>query len=1526
MRTPISLLSSWLARRLASACLLLLSLMLATQALAATPPSIISPASGTTLPSIAVGQPMSVTITAVKGTYNPNIWAECDNLDPNYNPPCLPAGLILDDSPGSLTTTLHGTPTTPGNYTFAISLLDDFSGVGVATYTLVVTGGATPTLTQVTPPTGSTAGGTTVTLTGTNLTGATAVSFGGTAASSFTVNNATTITATTPAHAAGAVNVVATTSNGTATLTNGYTYALPAPTAGAVSATVAANSSANPITLSLGGGAATSVAVASAASHGTATASGTSITYTPTAGYSGPDSFTYTATNASGTSSPATVTITVSAPTLVLSPASGALAGGSTGSAYSTTISTSGGTAPYTYAISAGSLPAGLILNTSSGVISGTPSGSGTSNFTVTATDANSATGSNAYSITVSGLPPTASPVSATVAANSSANSITLSLGGGAATSVAVASAASHGTATASGTSITYTPTAGYSGPDSFTYTATNASGTSSPATVSITVSAPTLVLSPASGALAGGSTGSAYSTTFSASGGTAPYSYTITAGSLPIGLSLNTSTGALSGTPSSSATSNFTVTATDANSATGSNAYSITVSGLPPTTSPVSATVAANSSANSITLSLGGGAATSVAVASAASHGTATASGTSITYTPTAGYSGPDSFTYTATNASGTSSPATVSITVSAPTLVLSPASGALAGGSTGSAYSTTISTSGGTAPYTYAITVGSLPAGLILNTSSGVISGTPSGSGTSNFTVTATDANSITGSNAYSVTISGLPPTASAVSATVAANSSANPITLSLGGGTAASVAVASAASHGTATASGTSITYTPTAGYSGPDSFTYTATNASGTSSPATVSITVSAPTLTLTPASLSNGTVGTAYSATFSTTGGTAPYSYAITAGTLPAGLSLNTATGALSGTPTTNGTSSLTLTVTDAHGATGSQPYTLVIGAQAPTASAVSVTVAANSSANPITLSLGGGAATSVAVASAASHGTATASGTSITYTPTAGYSGADSFTYTATNASGTSSPATVTITVTAQPTSVVSSARTLRAGEAVTVDLTDGATGGPFTSAQVISLTPASAGQAVIITEQPASAPVQRMMLRAAAPAPRYSLRFIPAAAFTGSAVAAFSLSNGVTTASGTVTFTVQARPDPSKDAEVIGLVNAQNRAAERFASTQMANFNRRLEQLHQNTCHASAFGIKLGAGGTTIPVADLATVAASALSGKAQDGAIANGSKRPATVVPSPAGDGRPAAAVPAAPSAAAGDCSSDALAFWTDGFVNFGSNDTRHGRGTDFTTVGLSGGLDYRVSSEFTVGVGLGYGNDRSLIGSDDTRSDADAISAAVYASFHPMPQVFIDGVLGYSWISFDSRRYVTADPSSGYARGSRDASQVFGSLTGSYEHRQGNLLLAPYGRLNAAVTRFDAFSESGGGMYALHYGEQTQRYVTSFLGLRSTYDLPTSWGMVTPSLRIEWGHNFSNSGGVDLSYADLVGGPVYRLNTDPLSSNFVNIDLGADISLSKLWLLGIGYKTSLGASGEQNQLFRIGLTSRF
>ena len=87
-----------------------------------------------------------------------------------------------------------------------------------------------PTVSSVSPNSGPTLGGTSVTIVGTNLTGATAVSFGGVAASSFTVNSATQITATTPAHATGAVNVVVTTAGGTATSVGAFTSVLSSQT------------------------------------------------------------------------------------------------------------------------------------------------------------------------------------------------------------------------------------------------------------------------------------------------------------------------------------------------------------------------------------------------------------------------------------------------------------------------------------------------------------------------------------------------------------------------------------------------------------------------------------------------------------------------------------------------------------------------------------------------------------------------------------------------------------------------------------------------------------------------------------------------------------------------------------------------------------------------------------------------------------------------------------------------------------------------------------------------------------------------------------------------------------------------------------------------------------------------------------------------------------------------------------------------------------------------------------------------
>jgi hypothetical protein len=112
---------------------------------------------------------------------------------------------------------------------------------------------------------------------------------------------------------------------------------------------------------------------------------------------------------------------------------------------------------------------------------------------------------------------------------------------------------------------------------------------------------------------------------------------------------------------------------------------------------------------------------------------------------------------------------------------------------------------------------------------------------------------------------------------------------------------------------------------------------ANNATGTIS-YTLTVNAAAVTITIAPATLPAATVGVAYSQALTATGGASPYKFAVTAGTLPAGLTLSAA-GSITGTPTATGSAAITVTATDANNATGSIKYTLTVNAAtAPTIS------------------------------------------------------------------------------------------------------------------------------------------------------------------------------------------------------------------------------------------------------------------------------------------------------------------------------------------------------------------------------------------------------------------------------------------------------------------------------------------------------------------------------------------------------------------------------------------------------------
>ena len=474
----------------------------------------------------------------------------------------------------------------------------------------------------------------------------------------------------------------------------------------------------------------------------------TSATYNAPASVSSTLDITVTATSIADSTKSSSAAVIVFAPPSITTTA---LTNATPNAAYSATLQATGGVGTLTWTLAGGALPSGFSLS-SSGVITGNPTVSGTSTFAVQVTDSSAGLGG---------------PASAQA-------QLTLTV-----------------------------------------VTAMSISTTSLPA----------------------GTLGGAYHAAMDASGGTPPYTWSVTAGSLPPGLTLQPSSGEISGTPTSQGSTTFTVTAQDSSSTKQTRTQSLTMVIVAAAPLAITTSVLINATPNTnysaTLLATGGVGMLTWTMASGALPTGLSVSGSGvITGDPTV--PGTSTFTVQVTDSSTAaggpdSVQAQLSLTV---VTVLSIITSSLAAGSEGITYLDQIGASGGTPPYTWTLTMGSLPPGLTLQPSSGAISGNPTAPGDFTFTVTARDSSPTRQSQAQSLTIA---------------------------------------------------------IGSPGP---------------------------LVITTLSLLDGTLNTPYNARVAAMGGTPPYSWSVAAGALPASMSLNSSTGAISGTPPSTGTAYFTIAVTD----------------------------------------------------------------------------------------------------------------------------------------------------------------------------------------------------------------------------------------------------------------------------------------------------------------------------------------------------------------------------------------------------------------------------------------------------------------------------------------------------------------------------------------------------------------------------------------------------------------------------------
>jgi hypothetical protein len=453
--------------------------------------------------------------------------------------------------------------------------------------------------------------------------------------------------------------------------------------------------------------------------------------------------------------------------------------------------------------------------------------------------------------------------------------------------------------------------------------------------------------LSITTASLPNGTVGAGYSQTLAASGGTPPYSWGLASGSqpLPTGLSLSSS-GTISGNPQTASTFTFTVRVGDAAQGSAQKTFSITISSganawnsqfvsksVPTTLTPgqsfTSTLVWRNTGTQNWNGSNGfrlgsqnpqdnrtwGGNAVLLTGSTIPPNAEATVTFTAFAPTTPGTYNfqwqtfqeGVGFFGQPSENVV-----ITVGQAVSNPT-ISGPGSFDVA---IGTQVSQLFTATGGTSPYTWSVATGALPGGITLNPTTGLLSGTTTATGNFSFTVQVKDSGQRTGQKAVTFNVTPPPPeidqtslSEATIGVSYAQNLSATggsqPYIWTIGPGTLPSgLKLNSGVISGTPTVVGNFV-------------FTVKVTDSQTRSSQRTLSINVKqAGSINVQADSPVEALKGSAFSYAPLASGGLGPYNWSITSGALPGGLTINSSTGRITGTPTVSGTFNAEITVTD----------------------------------------------------------------------------------------------------------------------------------------------------------------------------------------------------------------------------------------------------------------------------------------------------------------------------------------------------------------------------------------------------------------------------------------------------------------------------------------------------------------------------------------------------------------------------------------------------------------------------------
>ncbi len=257
----------------------------------------------------------------------------------------------------------------------------------------------------------------------------------------------------------------------------------------------------------------------------------------------------------------------------------------------------------------------------------------------------------------------------------------------------------------------------------------------------------------------------------------------------------------------------------------------------------------------------------------------------------------------------------------------------------------------------------------------------------------------------------------------------------------------------------------------------------------------------------------------------------------------------------------------------------------------------------------------------------------------------------------------------------------------------------------------------------------------------------------------------------------------------------------------------------------------------------------------------------------------------------------------------------------------GFDFDLNEVTAGFDFRVTDSLNLGLAGGYMTTDAQLAGNGGELTVDVNTFSFYWTYY-RAHFFLDGILSYGSTRFDTRRDINfLDRGLQVARSDPSGTQLGASLTTGYDWRIGSLSLGGFGRVDYLDGDIDPFEERGApGLNLAIAGQQIESLLGS-AGLNLTYSAGLSWGVLSPTLRLSYLHEFADDSRlITAGFVDDGGGTTFAIPTDEPDREYFNARVGFSAAFVGGFQLFMFHERDLARDDLEIDLTSLGLRFAF